>query len=68
MIVEALADDAFERDLAAHVIVDSEPHAIRVPEIELGKIPVQMLFGAVPINADHAALEDRIDSPPPRWW
>lgn len=43
---------------AAHV-VNSKFHASIGPEIKLSQIAVQMLFTAVLVDANHAALKDR---------
>ena len=45
---------------SARAIVNAELDAIGIPEIELGEIAVKVLFSAVLVNADHAALEDAI--------
>ena len=42
----------------AHFVVDLERDAVVVAEVELGQIALQVLFAAVLIDADHAALED----------
>lgn len=42
----------------ALAVVNPQFDAIRVPEIELIKLAVQVLFVAVLINAGHAAFED----------
>jgi len=43
---------------AGHVI-NAKPNAVIVPEIELHKIPMQMLLFAVLISAAHSAFENR---------
>src|SRR5258708_2395877 len=58
-IGEALPLDALERNLGAHGIVDAEFCAVRISEIELGQVTVQMLFAAMLVSASHAATEDR---------
>src|SRR5262249_23730180 len=58
-IGQALADDAFDRIFSPLHIVYAQPDPIVVPEVELRKIPVQVLFLTVLIHALHAALEDR---------
>src|SRR5207248_11749774 len=40
----------------------SEPDTIGIAEIELRQVAVQVLLGAMLINALHAALEDRIEA------
>jgi hypothetical protein len=59
-IGEALPDDALDCDLSTLNVIYTEPDAIAVAKIELGKIPVQVLFAAMLVDALHAALEDRI--------
>ena len=39
--------------------VNPELDAIRIAEIEFGKVAVKVLFAAVLVDANHAALEDR---------
>src|ERR1700680_3973528 len=58
-IREALANDTLDRPLSAFDVVNPEPHAVAVAEIELGKISVQVLLFAMLIDALHTALEDR---------
>ena len=56
---EALAFRAFDRRKRAVDIATAEPDAVIVAEIKFGKVAVQMLFGAMLIDALHAAFEDR---------
>lgn len=60
MIGEALASCTLQRDESAGAVIDADRDTIRVAEIEFGQIAVQMVFGAMLVNALHAALEDRI--------
>src|SRR3546814_18719640 len=53
-----LAHNALHGANRPHSVVHPVRHAIVVPEIELRKIPVQVLLRAVLIHALHAALED----------
>ena len=39
-------------------VIDAKPNAVRIPEIELVQIRLQMILAAVLIDADHAALEN----------
>ena len=58
-IGEAFADDALERQLCEVNVVDAEPDAEAIPEIELGKVAMQMLLATVLVDAAHPALKDR---------
>jgi hypothetical protein len=44
LILEALADDAIQRDLSPFNIVDAKRNAVTVPEIEFRQIAVQVLL------------------------
>jgi len=57
-IGKPLADDALQRAVGARGIVYAKRFAIRIAEIELSEIAVQMLLGAPLIYAAHAAFED----------
>ena len=57
-IGQPLAFDAEQRAFGASSVVNAEFDAIGVAEIELGEIAVKVLFAAMLIDADHAALED----------
>ena len=46
-ISEALPDDALQRHLGSLGIVRAQPDAEAIPEIELGKVAMQMLLSAV---------------------
>ena len=59
-IGESLADRALNRAGGALNVIYAQPDAIAISEIEIRKIPVQMLLCAVLVDAIHAALEDRI--------
>jgi hypothetical protein len=52
-VVEPPAIRALDRPLRAFGIVNTKAHAVAVAEIELGEVPMQVLF-----RAFHAALED----------
>ncbi len=56
-IRQALPIDAFQHLLGAHRIVKAKGGTGVGAEIELRKIAVQMLFPAMLVGADHAALE-----------
>src|SRR5262245_33091044 len=58
-IGEALADNAFGRDLGAHEIVVTERSARVVAEVVFRQIAVKVLLAAMLVDALHAALEDR---------
>ena len=53
-----LPDDALERLISALGITNAKGNPSTIPEIELGKIAVQMPFGAMLVHALHAPLED----------
>ena len=57
-IGETLANDALERLVGTCAVVHTERNPVVVPEIELGKVAIQMLPAAMLINAGHSALED----------
>ena len=57
-ICEALADDATDRTFGALLIIDAEPNAVVIAEIELRQITVKVLLRTVLVDALHAALED----------
>jgi hypothetical protein len=61
-ISEPFSDDAFQCAIGAGYIIDAEPNAMAVPEIELGKVTVQVLLAAMLVDAFHAALEYRIEA------
>src|SRR6266446_2800006 len=61
-IRQPLPDNALQRSFGALYIINTEPNAIAVAEIELSKISVQVLFFAMLVDAFHAALEDRIEA------
>lgn len=65
MIGQPLASKATQRDISALLIVDAKLGASVLPEIELGKIPVEMLAIDVLIDADKAPLEDRKEEKKP---
>lgn len=57
-VCEALAFDAFDRGKSAVNVAVAERNAVIVAVIVFGKIPMQMFFFAVLVNAAHAAFED----------
>ena len=57
---KALAHGTFQDQSRAVAFVEADCDAMAVAEIEFRQIAVQVLFGAVLINALHAALEDPI--------
>ncbi len=59
-ISQTLARDALQCLLSAFRVVNAKRDAVRIAEIELGQIAVQVLFGTVLLDARHAALEDRV--------
>src|SRR5205823_6419365 len=40
----------------------AKPHAIGIAEVEFRQVAVQMLLATMLVNADHAALEDRVEA------
>ena len=54
-IGEPLADDTANRAIGAQLVINAERDAVAVPEIELGKIPMQVALVAALIDAGHAA-------------
>ena len=57
-IGQTLTASSLDRAAGALGVVNPELDAVRIAEIELREVAVQMLFAAVLINADHAALEN----------
>lgn len=43
----------------ALAVANLERRTTVIPEIEFGKVAMQMRFAAMPIDADYATLEDR---------
>ena len=58
-IGEALAFGASDRAACAFGVVNPESDAVRIAEIELGEVAMQMLLADVLINTVDAALQDR---------
>src|SRR5437763_670040 len=58
-ISQALADDALDREVRAARIVDAEPFAVAVAEVEFGKVAVKVLLAHMEVAADDPALQDR---------
>jgi hypothetical protein len=54
-----LSDHALQSAFGPLYVIAAKPNAVSITEIELRKIPMQMLFLAVLVDALHAALEDR---------
>lgn len=57
-IGQPLAYRATDRAIGALAVVNPELGAVAVAEIELCQIAVQVLLGAMLVDALHAALED----------
>ncbi len=57
MVSQPLADDTLKQLVGTLVIFHAERNAIVVAEVELRKVAVQVVMGAVLIDALHAALE-----------
>jgi hypothetical protein len=62
LVGKATPNDTSKDAVGASGIVDPVRNAVGVPEIELGKIAVKVLLGAMLIDALHAALEDARNS------
>jgi hypothetical protein len=58
LIGEAAADDTGEQRIGAVGVVEAVGGAVRVAEIELRQIPVQMLLRTELLDAAHPPLED----------
>ena len=58
-IGEPLALGPYERPIGAGLIVDAEPNSVVVPEIELGRVAMQVRLADVEVAAVDPALEDR---------
>lgn len=58
-VSEPLPDYPFQEFFSPRGVVGSLSTPMIVPEIELRKIAVKMLFFAVLVHAFHASLEDR---------
>src|SRR5208283_2845208 len=61
-IREALSDDAKRHPIGAIHIFATKRRTVRITEVELSKVAVQMLLAAVLVNALHASLENRVIS------
>ncbi len=61
-ISQPLAFDTHERALSASSVIIAGLDPVRVAEIELSQISVKVLLPAMLVDADHAALEDTIES------
>ena len=61
-ISQPLANDAFQSDIGACRIINAKLDPVRIAEIELRNIAVQVAFAAMLINALHATLEDAIEA------
>jgi hypothetical protein len=59
---QPLADNALQRDVGTGQIIDPEAHAVVVSEIEFSGVAVQMMLGAMLIDADHSALEHAVEA------
>src|SRR5882672_2569727 len=62
LIGEPLALNSAQQNLGALHVLDAKRLAIAVAEIELRKVAVQVIVGAVLIDTLHAAFEDREES------
>src|SRR5205823_12408892 len=58
LIGQPLADNALKNAARASFIIATERLSIAVTELKLGEVTVQMLLGAMLIDATHTALED----------
>lgn len=58
-ICQALPADALEGLGRALVIINAQRNAVIGPEIKLSQIALQVLFAAMLVGANHAALKDR---------
>lgn len=56
-IRQTLAGCAFGGKVCAFPIGDAKPNAVRIAEIELAQIAMQMFLAAMLVDALHAALE-----------
>lgn len=59
LVGEALADNALERLVGAHGIVNAQRNTSIVAEIKLLQVAVEVTLATVLVNALHAALKDR---------
>jgi hypothetical protein len=57
-IGQAFATRSFDRAAGALGVVNPELDAVRISEIELGEVAMQMLFADVLIDAVDTSLED----------
>jgi hypothetical protein len=60
LIGEALSRRAGDRARRALCVANAQLDAVRMPEIKLSDVAVQMLFTTMLINAFHAALKDAV--------
>jgi hypothetical protein len=54
MISETLTNDTLDRFGGARLVINAKRHALVIPEIELGKIALQMQRTHVMISSDDA--------------
>ena len=59
-ISQPLAFDALQGDVRARHVVNAPRNAVRMPEIKFGGVAMQVLFGAMLIDADHASFEHAV--------
>jgi hypothetical protein len=59
-ISQPLTDNPLQRAITTGHVINAERNAVAVTEIKLGKIAMQVLFGAVLVNALNSALENRV--------
>ena len=57
-IGKPLADNYLQRAICTLYVVNSKRRPLTIPEIELSKIAVKVLLGAVLVDTFHSALED----------
>src|SRR5271165_4465259 len=62
LIGETLVSGASNCTARALSVINAKANAVRISEIELGKIAVKVLFPAMLIDADHTALEDAVEA------
>jgi hypothetical protein len=58
MVGQALAFDALQEGIGAHLVIYAKAGAVVKAEFEFRNVALQVLFFALVIGTDHAALED----------
>jgi hypothetical protein len=61
-IGQPLADNTPYDKIGAGAVVNAEPQAVVVPEVELSSVAVQMGLPAMLVDADHSPLEDAVEA------